>query len=49
MTSGVSLSVCLSRALTTEMPRKLKVDMMEAHHTGNPLTYLKVKGKDQGH
>ena len=31
----------------TEKPTKPKIGRMEAHHTGNLWTYLKVKG--QGH
>jgi len=43
---SVCLYVCLSRASTwlrTERPRKPKIGRMEAHHTGNPWTYLEVK------
>ena len=37
------VGVCLLCASTTERPRKPKIGRMEAHHTGNPWTYLKVK------
>jgi len=52
MTGDVRLSVCLSvcrvprpQYLTRERKglRKSKIDRMEAHHTGNPLTYLEIK------
>jgi len=46
-------AVCLSVRLSvyrvprhnsrTERPRKPKIGMMEAHHTGNPQTYLEIK------
>jgi len=46
--AGVYLSVCLSVGcldLTSERKghRKPKIGRMEAHHTGNPVTYLEVK------
>ena len=39
------LSVCyvLPSNSRTERTRKPKIDRMEAHHTGNPRTYLEVK------
>jgi len=42
---SVRLSVCRvpRPKLTIERPRKPKIGRMEAHHTGNPWTYLKVK------
>ena len=53
MMAGVCLFVCLSVRLfvcrmprpnsRTEKPRKTKIGRMEAHHTGNPWTYLEVK------
>jgi len=48
MMGSVCLSVCPSVVyldLTRERKayRKLKIDRMEVHHTGNPWTYLEVK------
>ena len=53
MMGGVCLSVCLSVRPSvccvprpnsrTERPRKPKIGRMEAHHKGNPRTYLDVK------
>jgi len=38
------VSVCLSVAcLDLTWPRKPKISRMEAHHTGNPWTYLEIK------
>ena len=53
MMEGVCLSVCPSIRLSvcrmprpnsrTERPRKPTIGRMEAHHMGNPWTYLEVK------
>ena len=45
--ASICLSVCPGPQHNsgTERPRKPKIDRTEVRHTGNPSTYLEVKGQ----